>query len=76
MPSLGFTWVSCLKKSGTTSEPYLLCVSLFQDLSSFPKLDGPCQDDDQLVIASLLPWVECGDQSTRGVAKDPRPCCA
>ena len=26
------------------------------------------QDDDQLVIASLSPWVESGDQSTRGEA--------
>jgi hypothetical protein len=34
----------------------------------FQHVDSPClcfQDEDQLVISSILPWVECGDQSTR-----------
>eukprot|EP00913_Durusdinium_trenchii_P028546 g26774.t1 len=36
--------------------------------SALTKLSRMVKDDDQLVIASLLPWVECGDQSTRACA--------
>eukprot|EP00435_Cladocopium_sp_Y103_P024390 s3746_g6.t1 len=32
------------------------------------KLSRVVKDEDQLVISSILPWVECGDQSTRACA--------
>eukprot|EP00438_Fugacium_kawagutii_P028877 Skav207642 [mRNA] locus=scaffold1172:319489:323858:+ [translate_table: standard] len=32
------------------------------------KLARVVKDEDQLVISSMLPWVECGDQMTRACA--------
>ena len=40
-------------------------ILYFECVISFSMWIHLVQDEDQLVISSILPWVECGDQSTR-----------